>query len=77
MDDEPRLPVLSEQWIGCRVTYDDGLKRERGIIKALGDNGHVFVVYSCGGDWDNYDNYTSALTRIVDLRIGWEYAPGD
>lgn len=31
----------------------------------------VFVVYNCGGDWDNYKNYTSAKTNVRDLLHGW------
>lgn len=46
---------------------------ENGIVKELGYvNGHVRVVYNCGGDWDNYQNYNSSLTRVDDLREGWK-----
>lgn len=32
----------------------------------------VRVVYNCGGKWDKYYNYTSALTHKRDLFIGWK-----
>lgn len=49
-----------------------GLKyyAENGIVKRVTDSG-VFVVYKCGGEWSNYENYTAALTEINDLRHGW------
>jgi hypothetical protein len=31
----------------------------------------VRVVYNCGGDWKHYHEYTSALTRLGDLKKGW------
>lgn len=57
--------------IGDKVTYNPGYKKENGIIKSISDDKHVFVVYNCGGDWNNYKNYTAARTRIEDLTIGW------
>ena len=41
-----------------------------GIVRSVTDSG-VFVVYHCGGKWDDYENYTSALTDPDDLRHGW------
>jgi hypothetical protein len=29
--------------------------------------------YNCGGDWKNYENYTSALTNIRDLNLNWRH----
>jgi len=43
---------------------------EHGIVKYLGFN-CVFVVYNCGGDWGNYQDYTGANTYIGDLQKGW------
>lgn len=43
---------------------------EKGIVKSVTEAG-VFVVYNCGGDWDNYRNYTAALTNPKDLNHGW------
>jgi hypothetical protein len=53
--------------------YKGAGRFENGIVKmvsTLHDNS-VFVVYNCGGDWDNYTDYTSALTSISDLKKGW------
>lgn len=43
---------------------------ENGIVKDVTEAG-VFVVYNCGDDWDNYENYTAALTNPKDLQLGW------
>ena len=32
----------------------------------------VRVVYNCNGEWDRMDDYTSALTNIRDLKLGWK-----
>ena len=46
---------------------------ENGIVKEITTvNSHVRVVYHCGGDWDNYQDYTGALTRVDDLKEGWK-----
>ena len=57
--------------IGEKVTYITPFKRQQGIIKSVSDDKHVFVVYSCGGDWDNYKDYTGARTEVKDLVLGW------
>lgn len=53
---------------------------ENGIIKEIpsfaADESHTHfncarVVYNCAGDWENYANYTSALTDLRDLKLGW------
>lgn len=43
---------------------------ENGIVKRVTEAG-VFVVYKCGGEWNNYQNYTAALTETEDLNHGW------
>ena len=58
--------------IGDKVTYIKSHKKERGIVKSISDNKHVFVVYHCGDDWKYYKNYTAARTRISDLVLGWK-----
>lgn len=45
---------------------------DNGIVKRIPDHRSVFVVYNCGGDWDNYDLYTAALTNGRDLKEGWK-----
>ena len=47
-------------------------KAENGIIKNFGSEPtKYFVVYNCGGEWDNYKEYTAALTDGNDLKKGW------
>ena len=61
---------------GDRVTYVPYVgKQERGIVKSISDEDHVFVVYHCADEWDNYQDYTAARTRIEDLRMGWSPPP--
>ncbi len=61
--------------------YEASGEFENGIVKSIpsfaADSRHDFykcvrVVYNCAGDWDNYKNYTSALTNLRDLKLGWE-----
>lgn len=33
----------------------------------------VRVVYHCAGDWDNFMDYTGALTNVMDLYYGWPH----
>ena len=46
---------------------------ENGLIKEIRDgrNDGVWVVYNCAGNWDKYRDYTSALTHLRDLKLGW------
>ena len=50
-------------------------KYENGMIKEIpeGDYPAVRVVYHCANDWDNFKDYTSALTRTEDLYMGWKH----
>ena len=65
--------------IGDKVYYqpkhygDD--RWENGIIKEIRDYhlDGVWVVYNCNGEWDNYEDYTSALTNLRDLKLGWRF----
>ena len=49
-------------------------KWENGLIKEIPDwsTDSVRVVYNCCGDWNNYKDYTSALTNVNDLYLGWK-----
>ena len=47
-------------------------KHENGMVKSLAPNGGVFVVYNCGGDWDNYREFTAANTKAHDLFYDWK-----
>ena len=46
---------------------------ENGIIKDIPDqsSGEVWVVYNCNDEWENFMNYTSQLTSISQLKLGW------
>jgi len=57
---------------GDKVAYvsDSGLI-ENGIVKSQAPDGGYFVVYNCGGDWENYQNYTGAKTDDRDLVGKW------
>ena len=66
--------------IGDKVHYqpdhykaDD--KYENGMVKEIPDhtNEAIRVVYNCNGEWDNFKNYTSALTNLRDLNLGWRH----
>jgi len=50
-------------------------KWDNGIIKEVPDHSpdSVRVVYNCAGDWENFMNYTSALTNLRDLKMGWKH----
>lgn len=56
---------------GDKVTYITPFKKEHGIVKSTSDDNHVFVVYHCADDWENYQNYTAARTKKSDLITGW------
>lgn len=58
--------------VGEKVTYISHNGKEKGVVKSLSDDEHVFVVYHCDDEWNNYQNYTAARTRISDLVLGWE-----
>ena len=47
---------------------------ENGVVKEIPDysKNSVRVVYNCAGDWPNFMNYTSALTRSENLYLGWK-----
>ena len=59
--------------VGDKVCYQPqhyGKDRwENGMIKEIPDFTvvSVRVVYNCAGEWNNFKNYTSALTNLKDL----------
>lgn len=64
--------------VGCKVYYQpyhykEEDKYENGIVKEIPEWSvdSVRVVYNCNEDWKNYKNYTSALTNVRDLYLGW------
>lgn len=62
---------------GEKVTYipDVGLV-EHGVVKRVADSRSTFVVYNCGGNWENYEDYTAAKTSNNDLVLGWKEVEG-
>ena len=63
--------------VGDKVHYIpfegcDPKQFENGIVKSVNLNpSHAFVVYNCGGDWENYMNYSAASTNLNNLKPGW------
>ena len=57
--------------VGQKVTYLTEHKCEHGIVKSVAGESVVFVVYYCNNDWDNYQNYTGAMTATKYLEDGW------
>jgi len=67
-----------QHYIGVPIIGPDGEEKivnkyENGIVKEVPEHTvtAVRVVYNCGGDWSNFKDYTSALTDIRDLNLGW------
>jgi hypothetical protein len=46
-------------------------RTQKGIILSIADDEHAFVVYDCGGEWLNYQDYTAAKTNVKQLVLGW------
>jgi len=63
--------------IGDKVHYnplryiETSRKYENGIVKEIVDQEYIRVVYHCDNDWENYKNYTGAMTATRDLFYGW------
>lgn len=70
---------IAQAKIGDKVHHIGfkGTQPENGIIKEIpeGQLTAVRVVYKCAGDWENYMNYTSALTSVSHLYKGWNHDP--
>ena len=77
---------ISKLKIGDKVHYQPKHYRndewENGMIKEIPDfaddhNSHGYncirVVYKCDGNWKNFKDYTSALTNLDDLKLGWRH----
>lgn len=61
--------------VGDKVSYfsKKDSTYEHGIVKEIPTHTdtEVRVVYHCGGMWDDYTLYTSQLTPINNLKLGW------
>ena len=65
---------MSEIKAGMKVHYVDTFARkcENGIVKGISRRSEAaFVVYHCDGKWNEFYNYTGALTFLRDLYPGW------
>lgn len=65
--------MIQEFKPGDKVTYDNGFKIEKGIVKSLSDDYHVFIVYHWNNEPEKYMNYTAARTRKADIVKGWDH----
>lgn len=70
---------ISKLKIGDKVHYQPDHygenEYENGMVKEIPNhtNNSIRVVYNCAGDWDNFKDYTSALTNLRDLKLGWRH----
>lgn len=64
--------------VGDKVCYQPSHyaenKWENGIVKEIPEFTYesVRVVYNCNNDWENYKDYTGALTNLRDLTKDWK-----
>lgn len=71
---------ISKLKIGQKVCYQPAHYEEdeweNGMVKEIPDhtNNSVRVVYNCAGEWDKFMDYTSALTNLSDLKLGWKHS---
>ena len=62
---------MSDFYVGEKVHYvNHGCSN--GIVKEVTDHEYVRVVFNCGGDWENFQNYTGAMTPVRNLYRGWK-----
>ena len=70
---------IAKLHVGDKVHYQPEYygndKWENGRIKEIRDGkiDGVWVVYNCAGNWNRYQDYTSALTNLRDLKPGWKH----
>lgn len=68
---------VSKIRIGDKVCYQPAYyqpdKWENGMVKEVVDNNTLRVVYNCGGDWENFKEYTGCSTNVRDLSLGWKH----
>ncbi len=68
---------ISDLQVGAKVHYQPehySDNFENGIVKEIrdGKTDAVWVVYNCAEEWHRYKDYTSALTFLRDLKLGWK-----
>ena len=71
---------ISKLKIGQKVHYAPSYMKENGeyengIVKEIPEHSitEVRVVYNCDSDWKRFMEYTSALTIVSDLYMGWKH----
>lgn len=67
------IPIseLTQKDIGRWVQYQDGIHvKEIGRIKDFNEH-TIFVVFRCGGDWQNYQRFTGQSCSQRDL-VFWD-----
>ena len=68
---------ISKLRVGDKVFYHPphlgSNEWNNGIVKEVPEHPKtsVRVVYNCNGEWEDFMNYTGALTYASDLYIGW------
>lgn len=75
---------IAQVRIGDKVHYQPAHygrnEWENGIVKEVPNQeseickDSLRVVYNCNGEWEHYQDYTSALTHIRDLKVGWRHS---
>jgi hypothetical protein len=60
------IKQLNEEDRGRRVEYNNGFRKETGVIKSWNEN-VIFVVFKCDEDWGRYMHYTGCATNPEDL----------
>ena len=69
---------ISKLKVGDKVHYvkPGSGETENGMVKSIPEDSidSVRVVYSCAGEWENFMDYTSALTPLKFLREGWNHS---
>lgn len=78
---------ISKLKVGDKVYYQPEhygkIRWENGMIKEIpnfatdkksqvGYNS-IRVVYNCAGNWEHFKDYTSALTNLEYLKLGWKH----
>ena len=60
---------LTEEDVGRYVYYYNSVgNKEPGRIKSWNRN-WIFIVYNCGDEWENFEDYTAAATKPSDLEF--------
>ena len=72
-----KLLKQSDLKVGDSVYYQPAHyphdKWENGVVSSIPSHTteSVFVVYNCGGEWHRCKDFTSAMTQLEDLKVGW------